>query len=424
MKKHFKLGILITLLCLIFVGGCNSGDKMTEDEFYESISSAENKEDLSESTENKDETHESVESFENSNPTHTPESTKEPNPTQTPEPTKEPDPTSEPKPTDKPSKNTGNVLVTIHAPLIFKDFDEIQTEELTSLLEKMSIYDMSNEATCKVLVSRDEPFATKLTEAAKELIEKNEAIQTSADIALSTKTEIALNNLIFNETGTELDAECTSYMYDTTFAEMNIPDGAELHVTALYNVTKVAENTVERYVPCKIEAYILKTDVPDSTEIDRTIFYVGSMKEDIDMRAPKSEDCKIKWKQAVGSKKVYTYATASGYLNDFYLEIKPTISPENYFTGEYKEKDFENTPGALSTYTVFTVTYTDARPDIVLISPEGEVYSSSHENDLYFSKTEADGKITMSIYKTYKKPWTVRVYKKGTETVYVTMSYR
>ena len=87
MKKHFKLGILITVFCLIFVGGCNSGDKMTEDEFYESISSAENKEE-----------------FENSNPT------------QTPEPTKEAEPISEPKPTDKPSKNTDNVLVTIHAP--------------------------------------------------------------------------------------------------------------------------------------------------------------------------------------------------------------------------------------------------------------------------------------------------------------------
>ena len=120
---------------------------MTEDEFYESISSTENKEDSngsaenkedsngsaedkedsSESTENKDETHESIESIENSNPT------------QTTEPTKEPDPTSEPGPTNKPSENTGNVLVTIHAPLIFKDFDEIQTEELTSLIEKMSI---------------------------------------------------------------------------------------------------------------------------------------------------------------------------------------------------------------------------------------------------------------------------------------------
>lgn len=321
--------------------------------------------------------------------------------------------------------DTGIVTVTIIAPLIYEPMQRVNTDGLDSLLTTLSVYNKTEAPRVTVNISRSEDIYTSLMEAAEEFVSSNEAVKASATKLLGMEASVSVNDVILNGAyGTIDDGSVLGHNgVKLTYLEANIKEDTEIEVIPIYNLKNVAVGTTYMYTPC----HILAT-VPVDEETSNIHVLLGAFIANEDVIAPKANGYDVEWRVQVAPDKYGTTKKVYKGLNNFWLRIQVHKHPMDRFEGEYKEKVYETQPGVFGTTSKFLIKYTDARPDVVLMSPNGHVYTSSDTENVidggaYHTMTEIAGEIRITINECLRGNWVVRVYKRGTETVNITYTW-
>lgn len=318
--------------------------------------------------------------------------------------------------------NKGTVSVTVYAPQVLQPLESINAEGLDELVAEMSGYKKVDADSCNKKIARKDSIMETLYPLATELVKNSTVIEASAEKAFGKDVEVLFYDLVFNGSYGNLPANTMvdSLENDMTFADAGIQADAEIEVAACYVIKEVDTDATYIYNP----AHIMMS-VPKDEETSTVYVLLAAVEEDTKLKAPAVGGYTAEWRVSIMPEEYDDEIKVKDSLSNLWLQLTEYIAPQDRFTGEYKEKEFASDPGMFSSNTIFTVKFEEgSRPDVVLISPNGKVYTSSSENDWMFTLSEDATSITMDCYEVSDAPWTIRVYKKDTKTVNVTMWYK
>lgn len=316
----------------------------------------------------------------------------------------------------------GNVSVTMYAPGVLQPLGGVNAEGLDELVAEMSGYIKVDADSCNDKIARKKSIKETLYPMATELLENSTKVEASAEKAFGKDVEVLFYDLIFNGSCGDIPANTMidTLPDDMTFADAGIQADAEIEVMACYVIKETDTETTHIYTPVHI-----MMSVPKDEETSTVYVLLAAVEEDTKLKAPAVGGYTAEWRVSIMPEEYDDEIKVKDPLSNLWLQLTEYIAPQDRFTGEYKEKEFASEPGLFSTNTVFTIKFEEgSRPDVVITSPGGKVYTSSSENDWWFTLSEDATSITMDFYATSDEPWTIRVYKKDDKTVNVSMSYK
>ncbi len=318
--------------------------------------------------------------------------------------------------------NKGTVSVTVYAPKVLQPLDGVNAADLDELVAEMSGYKKVDADSCSKKIARKDSIMETLYPLATELIENSTVIEASAEEAFGKDVEVLFYDLVFNGSCGNLPANTMvdSLENDMTFADAGIQADSEIEVVACYVIKEVDTGATYIYNPTHI-----MMSVPKDEETSTVYVLLAAVEEDATLKVPVVGGYTAEWRVSIMPEEYDDKIKVKDTLSNLWLQLTEYIAPQDRFTGEYKEKEFASEPGLFSSNTIFTIKFEEgSRPDVVITSPGGKVYTSSSENDWWFTLSEDATSITMDFYETSDEPWIIRVYKKDTKTVNVTMWYK